>query len=229
MASVKAPNPLDPAEIEAWIFDLDNTLYPADCRLFDQVDRRIGLFIADFLRVEPTEARRIQKQYFRDHGTTLSGLMANHGVDPEAFLEYVHDIDMSPVKPSESLPRLLGRLEGLKIIFTNGSAGHAERVMARLGVSGHFDAVFDIAAAAYVPKPRRETYRKLIDRHEIEPGSAVIIDDIAENLLPAAELGMTTVWIRSDLAWAQPGESDDHIHLVADDLVSWLESVIERG
>lgn len=217
------------AHVETWIFDLDNTLYPASCRLFDQVDRRIGLFVENALGVDAAEARRIQKRYFRDHGTTLNGLMLHHGVDPEVFLEFVHDIDVSSVLPSDALERSLGALPGRKLIFTNGSLGHAERVMGRLGVAHHFAGVFDIAASGYIPKPRPEPYARLIERHRIEPVRAAILDDIPQNLEPAAKLGMTTVWVRSPEEWAQPKDGAAHLHHVAEDLVSWLESVVERG
>lgn len=230
MSTLRPGIAADFVHVESWIFDLDNTLYPARCRLFDQVDRRIGLFIEGFLGVDATEARTIQKRYFRDHGTTLTGLMAHHGVDPEAFLAFVHDIDISPVERSEALERSLRDLPGRKLVFTNGSSDHAERVMERLGVAHHFEGVFDIAAAGYIPKPRPEPYARLIERHGIEPVRAAIIDDIPDNLEPAAKLGMTTVWVRSPEEWAQPKVGDAHLHHVAEDLVSWLEqSVLERG
>src|SRR5215510_13999037 len=136
-------------QAETWIFDLDNTLYPASCNLFAQVDKHIGEFIARLLRVDAAEAHRIQKQYFRDYGTSLRGLMVHHDVDPRDFLEFVHAVDVTPVQPSPALEQALGRLPGRKIVFTNGSEKHAENVMARLGVSHRFDAVFDIVAADY--------------------------------------------------------------------------------
>ena len=210
--------------IEAWIFDLDNTLYPASCNLFDQVDRRIGEFMVQFLHIGADEARRLQKQYFRDYGTTLRGLMTRHAVAPRRFLDYVHAIDVSPVPPSPALDAALGRLEGRKIIFTNGSEAHAENVMARLGVGRHFAGVFDIVAAAYLPKPEPAAYASLVERHRVDPRAAAMFEDLPRNLAPAAALGMTTVLVRSDADWAQAGADGDHIHHVTDDLVAWLEA-----
>src|SRR5262245_32278473 len=149
-------------QAETWIFDLDNTLYPASCNLFAQVDNHIGEFIAQLLKIDADEAYRIQKQYFHDYGTSLRGLMLHHQVDPRLFLEFVHAIDVSPVQPSPVLERALGRLPGRKIVFTNGSAKHAENVMARLGISHRFDAIFDIVAADYFPKPEPFVYDILV-------------------------------------------------------------------
>jgi putative hydrolase of the HAD superfamily len=212
--------------VETWIFDLDNTLYPASCRLFDQVDRRIGEFIAEHLGVDPVEARRLQKAYFREYGTTLNGLMARHGVDPQRYLDYVHRIDLSPVSPSPALATALARLPGRKLVYTNGSAAHADRVMDRLGVREHFSAVFDIVAGDFVPKPKEESYRALVERHAIAPRRAALIEDLPQNLLPAAALGMTTVLVRTDVEWAQAGAEGEHIHHATDDLVVWLERVV---
>lgn len=209
-------------EVADWVFDLDNTLYPARCRLFDQVDRRIGLFIQNRLGLDAVAARLLQKHYFRQHGTTLSGLMTHHAVDPDAFLEFVHDIDLAPVEPSPALDAALGRLTGRKFIFTNGSTAHAARVMDRLGVARHFDGVFDIADAGYVPKPALATYERLISRHAIKPDRAVMIEDLPRNLRPAAELGMTTVLVLTGEEWAEADKAGDHIHHVTDDLVDWL-------
>lgn len=210
---------------ENWIFDLDNTLYPASCNLFDQVDRHIGQFIADFLRVDAESAYRIQKQYFRDYGTSLRGLMIHHNVDPQTFLEFVHAIDVTRVPPSPDLDQALARLPGRKIIFTNGSAKHAENVMARLGVSHHFDAIFDIVAAEYFPKPEAFVYDILVRRHWIDPRKAVMVEDLPKNLLPAHHMGMTTVLVRTDAEWAGEAAEGDHVHHVVDDLVGWLSDL----
>lgn len=221
------PRPQGFDHVETWIFDLDNTLYPASCRLFDQVDRRIGEFIAEHLGVGAVEARRLQKLYFREYGTTLSGLMARHAVDPGRYLDYVHRIDLSAVSPSPALAVALARLPGRKLIYTNGSVPHAERVMERLGVREHFGAVFDIVAGNFVPKPKEESYRALIERHTVEPQRAALIEDLPQNLLPAAALGMTTILVRTDVEWAQEGADGEHIHHVTGDLVVWLEGVVE--
>jgi putative hydrolase of the HAD superfamily len=209
-------------EIADWVFDLDNTLYPARCRLFDQVDRRIGLFIQNRLGLDVVAARLLQKQYFRQHGTTLSGLMTHHAVEPELFLDFVHDIDLAPVEPSPALDAALARLPGRKFIFTNGSNAHAARVMDRLGVARHFDGVFDIADAGYVPKPAPATYERLVRRYAIAPTRAAMIEDLPRNLRPAAELGMTTVLVLTGEEWAEADKAGKHIHHVTDDLVGWL-------
>ena len=213
-------------EAETWIFDLDNTLYPASCNLFAQVDQHIGEFIARLLKIDGDEAYRIQKQYFRDYGTSLRGLMLHHQVDPHLFLEFVHAIDVSPVQPSPMLDQALGRLPGRKIVFTNGSAKHAENVMARLGVSHRFDAIFDIVAADYFPKPEPFVYDVLVRRHWIDPRRAVMVEDLAKNLLPAHQMGMTTVLVRTEAEWARDGIDGSHVHHVTDDLVTWLDGLV---
>ncbi len=208
--------------VETWIFDLDNTLYPASCNLFEQVDRRIGEFVVAALGVDAAEARRVQKRYFHEYGTTLRGLMERHRVAPGPFLEYVHAIDVSPVQPSPALDAALARLPGRKVVFTNGSAAHADKVLTRLGVARRFDDVFDIAAADYLPKPEPAAYARLVERLAIRPRSAAMIDDLPRNLVPAAALGMVTVLVRTGAPWAEGGEGD-HIHHATDDLVAWLE------
>ncbi len=212
-----------------WIFDLDNTLYPSTCELFAQIDKRMGEFIGHLLGLDRTEARQVQKQYFYQYGTTLRGLMVEHGLDPIDFLDYTHDIDLSPVVPSPELDSVLGRLEGRKLIFTNATARHARNVVGRLGIGHHFDRIFDIAAADYTPKPDPAAYRVMVRRCGITPRRAALFEDIARNLEPAAALGMTTVWVKPHHEWAGAGlETDDtHIHHVADDLVAWLRRLAD--
>jgi putative hydrolase of the HAD superfamily len=214
-----------PQDAQCWIFDLDNTLYPASCRLFDQVERRIGEFVQQLLDLDPEAARSLQKQYFRDHQTTLNGLMIHHGVKPEDFLEFVHQIDLTPVALDDRLDQALEHLPGRKLIYTNGSVRHARNVMGRLGVTRHFETVFDIAEAAFVPKPDIAAYRALVARHGIDPARAIMLDDMPRNLVPAAELGMTTVWVKTDVPWAQPPGETHYIHHVAENLADWLHAV----
>jgi putative hydrolase of the HAD superfamily len=230
VSSAGQPVPSSPAafaHVSDWIFDLDNTLYPASCRLFDQVDVLIGRYIAELLSIDPVEARKIQKDYFREHGTTLRGLMSEHGVDPHAFLDYVHAIDRSPVAANPALADALDRLPGRKFIFTNGSVSHAEAVLDRLGALGRFEDIFDIVAAEFEPKPRMAPYRALVDRNGIVANRAVMIDDLPVNLAPAAELGMTTVLVRTDSDWAQHDADGEHVHHVIDDLASWLVGIAD--
>ncbi len=215
-------------DVEFWIFDLDNTLYPASCRLFDQVDRRIGMYIERFLNLDREAARALQKQYFRDHQTTLNGLMINHAVAPEDFLDFVHEIDVSGLPVDADLDAALERLPGRKVIFTNGSVKHAENVMGRLGIGRHFKDIFDIAAADYTPKPDPETYRKLVRRYAIRPERAAMIDDMPRNLEPAAALGMATILVKSHHDWAQPTGAEDYIHHVTDQLAGFLHAAIQQ-
>ena len=212
--------------VDTWVFDLDNTIYPARYNLFDQVDLRIGAFIARLLDLDAVAARRIQKQYFRDHGTTLRGLMLHHDVDPHDFLGFVHDIDVDCISPSPDLDRNLDRLAGRKVIFTNGSTAHAEAVLARLGVAKRFCGIFAITDADFIPKPEAAPYAALIENFQIDPRGAVMVEDIARNLVPAAALGMTTVWVRTDNAWGAAGSAGDHIHHVIDDVADWLTGLV---
>lgn len=216
----------DPHGVEAWIFDLDNTLYPASCNLFAQVDARMSAFIQDRLALAPDEASQVQKRYFREHGTTLRGLMTHHRVEPEAFLDFVHDIDFSVIPRAPGLEAALARLAGRKLVFTNATVAYAERVLARLGITHHIEAIFDIAAADYRPKPEPESYRRLIAEHRIDPSRAVLVEDIARNLAPAAALGMTTVWVPNAADWSRDGAEDGHVHHVAEDLAAWLGDLL---
>lgn len=213
---------LDASAVEVWLFDLDNTLYPASNNIFDQIDRRMGGYIQRLLGLDAEAAKALQKRYFQDHGTTLRGLMENHGADPVAYLDYVHRIDLSGLRPDTALDRGLAALPGRKLIFTNASQRHAERVLARLEIGHHFEAVFDIACADYRPKPAPEAYRRLIDAHRLAPRRTVFIEDSARNLAPAAALGMTTVWVKSATRWAGDGAAAGHVDHVVEDLGAWL-------
>jgi putative hydrolase of the HAD superfamily len=212
--------PLD--EIETWIFDLDNTLYPSSCRLFDQIHERMTRFIAERFDLSPEAALALQKTYFREHGTTLRGLMTVNRIDPNDFLAYVHEIDLACVPPDPVLVEALGILPGRKIVHTNGSERHAERLLDHLGIAGSFCGIFDIAAAGFEPKPALAGYHELQRRHDVTPATALMIEDMAKNLVPAAELGMTTAWVRNRVDWAAAGSDGDHIHHVIDDLGGFL-------
>lgn len=209
----------------AWVFDLDNTLYPASSNIFARIDDRIRGFIARHLGVTGDQAQKIRKSYFIEYGTTLRGLMDSHGIDPQPYLKYVHDIDISPINPAPALEAALAKLPGRKIIFTNATQAHARRVMERLGVGHHFEAVFDIEAAGFLPKPRPEIYEKLTADHGLNPARTVMIEDIARNLAPAAEIGMTTLWVRGETRRGNEG-ADAHIHYQTGDLAGWLEKVV---
>ncbi len=217
--------------IETWVFDLDNTLYSARHRLFDQIDRRMGQFIAEMFAVDRAEARRIQKDYFYRYGTTLRGLMIEHETRPDDFLNFVHDIDHSVLPTDTVLADALDRLEGRKLIFTNGTVEHAEDVLSATGISGRFDAIFDIKASDYEPKPARRPYEKFILKTGFEPQAAAMFEDIARNLEVPHDLGMTTVLVSHD-------ENEDgslinrlngdhtgahYVHHVTDDLGTFLQ------
>ncbi len=218
-----SPNSL--ASTDAWIFDLDNTLYCATTNLFGQIDVRMKSFIAEFLELEPDEAFVVQKRYFREYGTTLRGLMDRHDVNPETFLAHVHDIDLEVVNPNPDLDKALDNLSGRKIIFTNADVKHAQRVMERLGVSHHFEGIFDIVASDYVPKPEPIVYRALVERFKLDPHKTVMVEDMARNLKPAADIGMTTVWVRTSNDWGRESSEGDHVHHVTDDLATWLGEI----
>jgi putative hydrolase of the HAD superfamily len=227
MSRARKPGPMvRPEQVACWVFDLDNTLYPADCNLFAQIDFRMTEYISALLSVDKPAARQLQKTYYFQYGTTLRGLMLHHAVDPEDYLSFVHDIDVSPVPPSPRLDRALALLPGRKVVFTNGSAAHAGRVMNRLGVSGHFDRVFDIEAVGFVPKPHPDPYDHLIGELGIPGHSMVLFEDTHSNLAPAAERGMTTVWVRHPESKMTP-DRDDVAHHVTDDLVGWLSALVD--
>jgi len=221
-------------DVEAWIFDLDNTLYPRSIDLFRQVDGRIRTYVQKLLDVDESEAERIQKGFYREHGTTLRGLMLHHNVQPDAFLEFVHDIDHSCVKPDPALGAAILRLPGKKYIFTNGSRRHAEKVAERLGFPGHFEAIFDIVAAEFLPKPQRETYDRFIRQYGIAPERAAMFEDLARNLTVPKAVGMTTVLVVPPGTrevfhdeWELEGRNDSHVDFVTDDLGRFVGQVAD--
>jgi putative hydrolase of the HAD superfamily len=220
-------------QTETWIFDLDNTLYPAECNLFAQLDQRMGAFISELLGVSREEAKRIQKDYYHRYGTTLAGLMREHGLAPERFLEFVHDIDLAPVCEAPALGAALERLPGKKYIFTNGSRRHAERVAAKLGVLHHFDDLFDITACNYVPKPSAEAYNAFLKAHGVAARAAAMFEDLPHNLESPHALGMATVLVHSPFydhpsqrAMAEWRALPAHIHHVTNDLTRFLEEIL---
>lgn len=216
------------ANTKTWIFDLDNTLYPPECDLFGQIDQRMGAFISNFLGLNAGDARRIQKRYFVEHGTTLNGLMEVHGLNPDEFLDFVHDIDHSPVETNVRLNDALGDLPGRKVIFTNGTVSHAERVLDRLAAGHHFSAIYDIVSTGYRPKPYREAYEHLLSEETLHPEHATMFEDIARNLMIPHELGMKTVLVKTDgdhpdAEYGLIGTGkESHVHHVTFDLPSCL-------
>lgn len=219
---------MDPrfAHVRDWIFDLDNCLYPASTGLFDLIDERMGAYIQRLLDCGPDEARRIQKQHFHAHGTTLAGLMKEHGVDPHHFLEDVHDIAFDRVQSDERLAALLPQLPGRRIVFTNGDAPYARRVLERIGIASQFDELHDIHANDYRPKPDPYGYRLLCERFGIEPARALLVDDMVQNLAPAKALGMTTIWVDNGSERGDHNYDDAVVDERISDVGEWLESIL---
>jgi putative hydrolase of the HAD superfamily len=213
---------------DVWLFDLDNTLYPAGCRLFDQIDVKMKTFISELLDVDRDEAHRIQKDYFHTHGTTLRGLMNANGIEPGPFLDFVHDIDLSELPASAKMEQALDALPGRKIVFTNASLDYAERVLDQLAIRHHFEDIFDIIAAEYRPKPDIIAYHALIERFEVDPTRAAMVEDMSVNLAPARDLGMTTVWVPRDLEAARETGADDHVDHLVEDLEVWLHGLTQK-
>ena len=182
-------------QVKTWIFDLDNTLYSADSGIFQQVHELMGKFVSNQLNIDIDKAKKIQKNYYKQHGTTLRGMMDNHGVDPDHFLAEVHRLDYSIVGPNKELNIELKKLEGRKIIYTNANMQHTIDVLERIELSNFFNDIYDIKMANYIPKPEMAPYEQLIKQFNIDAKSAAMFDDIAKNLVPAKKVGFTSVWI----------------------------------
>ena len=229
------PPPRGFGHVETWVFDLDNTLYPHHLNLWHQVDERIRDYIAKFLDVTHDEAFRLQKDYYRRYGTSMRGLMAEHGLKPDDFLDFVHQIDHSPLEPNPALGAALERLPGRKLILTNGTRRHAEAVMQRLAIHSHFEDVYDIVAAELDPKPLPQTYDRFLARHGVDPKKAAMFEDLARNLSVPHALGMTTVLVIPERtrevfreSWELEGRDAPHVDHVTDDLVGFLQGIVCR-
>ncbi|MFG1480844.1 pyrimidine 5'-nucleotidase [Xanthobacter sp. V4C-4] len=230
--------------VDTWVFDLDNTLYSADHDLWPQIDARMKAYISDLLGIAPDDAFRLQKDYYRRYGTSLRGLMIEHQMDPEAFLAHVHDIDLSGLAPTPRLGRAIDALPGRKIVYTNGSEGHARNVLEKLGIDDRFSAVHDIVAAQFQPKPTEAAYRLFLDAHGVAPERAAMFEDLARNLEVPHRLGMATVLVVAPgqppdarpagapggghgarEAWELEGREAAHVDRVTDDLPGFLEAL----
>lgn len=207
------PSGIDPAwrHIDAWVFDLDNTLYPAKADLFGLIDVKMGEFIQGLLGCDPVEARATQKRFFMEHGTTLSGLMSHYGTDPHQFLDFVHDISLDRLEVDAALNARIAALPGRKLIFTNGDSTYAGRVLDRLGLAGTFELIHDIHACQYIPKPDPSGYAALCDTHGLDPTRSAFFEDMARNLKPAKAIGMTTVWVNNGSEAGNVGAHPDFI------------------
>ncbi|WP_293881750.1 pyrimidine 5'-nucleotidase [Sphingomonas sp.] len=210
------------AHIDCWIFDLDNTLYPARTDLFTLIDARMTEFIVRLVGVDTVEARRMQKSYFHEHGTTLAGLMAAHGTDPHEFLAFAHDIELDRVAHDAALVESIARLPGRKMVFTNGDTPYAQRVLDRLGLGGSFEAIHDIHAMGLVPKPAPSAYAGMCARWGIDPTRALFAEDMVRNLKPAKAIGMTTLWIDNGSEQAGGESCPSFVDIRTDDLGRWL-------
>ena len=229
-----APRAFD--HVETWIFDLDNTLYPHHLNLWQQVDERIRDYIASYLEVTREEAFRVQKDYYQRYGTSMRGLMTEHGMEPDDFLDYVHQIDHSPLEPNAALGTAIEGLAGRKLILTNGTRRHADAVLARLELDRHFEDVFDIVAAELEPKPSPQTYDRFLKLLDVDAGKAAMFEDLARNLAVPHALGMTTVLVVPEHTrevfrerWEFEGRDAPHVDHVTDDLVAFLEAIGRRG
>jgi putative hydrolase of the HAD superfamily len=220
--------PIKTIEIDVWVFDLDNTLYnPRRSDLMPQMHVRMQEFIMEEFGVDLVEADRRRQFYFEEYGTTLRGLMDHHQMDPEKFLPYCHELDLSEMHHDVPLDQALAALPGRKVIYTNATRLHAANVLGRLGITHHFEDMFDIADADYMPKPHQSSYDTFLKRHDVDPNRAVMFEDTAKNLKPASDLGMRTVWLRNDRPGAQPADDDEsHIHHRADELSDFLNEVL---
>lgn len=239
-AGAEADRDLSPfGAIDVWVFDLDNTLYPRHTNLFKQVDKRIQDYVQRLLNLGPEDARDVQKDYYRRYGTTLRGLMEEHGILPDDFLEYVHDIDHSPVNSDPALASAIERLPGRKFILTNGSRRHAEKIAERLGFTDHFEDIFDIVRSELLPKPNRETYERFVATTGVTPAHSAMFEDLSRNLVVPKALGMQTILVvpggtrevfHED--WELEGHDADHVDFLTDNLTGFLEqvlTVIEAG
>jgi len=222
------------AHVTDWVFDLDNTLYPHHINLFAQIDRNMTAFVAELLQLDPEDARKLQKQYYYDHGTTLAGLMQHHGVDPNAFLERAHAIDYSALLPHPELGDAIKALPGRKFIFTNGTVKHAEAAAGALGILDHFDDIFDIVAADYVPKPAGSTYDKFMNLNRVDTRRAAMFEDLPRNLSIPKSLGMRTVLlvprnledtVLESFERADASATQADIDYITDDLATFLRSL----
>jgi putative hydrolase of the HAD superfamily len=226
------PTPPDFGGIETWVFDLDNTLYPHHLNLWQQVDDRIRAYIAGFLKVPHDQAFRIQKDYYKRYGTTMRGLMTEHGMKPDDYLEFVHQIDHSPLEPNPALGSAIEKLPGRKLILTNGTRKHADAVMKKLAVHEHFEDIFDIVAAELEPKPSKRTYERFLKLHNVDPHKAAMFEDLARNLEAPHALGMVTVLVVPEAqrevfreGWELEGRDAAHVDYLTDDLAGFLEKI----
>jgi putative hydrolase of the HAD superfamily len=232
-APMAAAFPAQFRHVDTWVFDLDNTLYPAGSNLWPLIDQRITLYMIRLFGLDGISCRALQKYYYQRYGTTLRGLVVDHGVSFEDYLSFVHDIDRSSLAPDGSLAAAIAALPGRKLILTNSSRDHAWRTAEALGLDDMFEDVFDIVAADLVAKPESATYMRFFEKHGVDPKSSAMFEDIAQNLVVPHESGMTTT-----LVVPEPGGADHrepfeiaqgmrppHVHFVTSDLGRFLRDI----
>lgn len=239
-ASITTAIPLLPEQaafghVGHWIFDLDNTLYSHEAQVWPQVNERITLFLLELFGLDGLSAQQLRRYYYQRYGTTLNGLMAEHGIEPDDFLAFAHDIDLSMLDPNPDLGAAIAALPGRKLILTNGSRGHAENVAGKLGILQHFEDIFDIVEAGFLPKPERATYESFLAKHAVDPTRAAMFEDIDKNLIVPNDLGMKTVLIvpRTPDPFRDASEQAvveaAHVHFVTDDLTGFLKPLMRPG
>jgi putative hydrolase of the HAD superfamily len=221
--------------VDTWVFDLDNTLYPRHINLWQQVDARIRDYVVKFLKLPPDEAYAVQKELYQRYGTTMRGMMTEHGMDAYDYLAYVHDIDHSPLEPDPALGAAIAELPGRKLILTNGTREHADAVLKRLEINPHFEDVFGIIEAEFEPKPLSQTYERFFARHAIDPARAAMFEDLARNLEVPHRFGMTTVLVVPEAGgelgqqpWEMEGRDAPFVDHVTDDLTGFLARIINK-
>mgnify|MGYP001221923660 FL=1 len=212
-------------DIKYWIFDLDNTLYSGQTKVFSEVDKKMSAFISKKFNIDLIKAKEIQKKYFYEYGTTLSGLMNHDKIDPHEFLEFVHDIDISWLPKDLKLREELIKIKEKKYIFTNGSHAHVENVTKQLGIDGLFDGAFDIIDANFIPKPQIYPYKKIIQKFNLDPTKSILIEDIAHNLEQAKNLGMKTCWLENNEIFAKKDADKPYIDYKIKSLPSFLQEI----
>ena len=215
----------DLLNIKYWLFDLDNTLYSGDTKVFDQVDKRMSKYISNKLKVSIEEARKIQKNYFHEYNTTLNGMIKNHEIDAQEFLDFVHDIDLSFLEKDTALRYELENINLRKFVFTNGSQNHVKHITTTLGIDDQFEGIFDIVDAEYHPKPEAKAFDLMIEKFKIDPKETLYIEDIAKNLSIGKERGAKTVWLINDEYWGKKESDQEYIDYKIENLSLFLKEI----
>ena len=215
----------DLIDIKYWIFDLDNTLYSGQTKVFSEVSKNMSAYISKKLDIDLLEAKELQKKYFYENGTTLSGLMRYDKIDPHEFLEFVHNIDISWLPKDLLLRQELIKIKEKKYIFSNGSHFHVENVTKQLGIEDLFDGAFAITDADFIPKPNIESYKKMIKKFDLDPKKSILIEDIAHNLEQAKNLGMKTCWLENNDTFAKKDADKPYIDYKIKSLPSFLQEI----